>query len=277
MTNTEVPTLSLLDGNTIPQLGLGTFLMQGETCESIVAEALAVGYRHIDTAMVYQNEEEVGRAIAASGIARDDLFVTTKLANTEQTDPIGGFERSLDRLGLDGVDLYLLHWPLPKRDTALPAWEGIVKIAESGRARSIGVCNFEIEHLEQIIDATGVVPAVNQIELHPENQRKELVDYCTERGIIIESWGPLAQGKSDLLSREAVLAAAQAHGKTPGQVVLRWHVERGAVVIPKTQTPARLTENAAIFDFALSPAEHQAIDELESATNYGPDPRSYDG
>lgn len=277
MTNTEVPTLSLLDGNTIPQLGLGTFLMQGETCESIVAEALAVGYRHIDTAMVYQNEEEVGRAIAASGIARDDLFVTTKLANTEQTDPIGGFERSLDRLGLDGVDLYLLHWPLPKRDTALPAWEGIVKIAESGRARSIGVCNFEIEHLEQIIDATGVVPAVNQIELHPENQRKELVDYCTERGIIIESWGPLAQGKSDLLSREAVLAAAEAHGKTPGQIVLRWHVERGAVVIPKTQTPSRLTENAAIFDFALGPAEHQAIDELESATNYGPDPRSYDG
>ncbi|MGO3833790.1 MAG: aldo/keto reductase [Microbacteriaceae bacterium] len=277
MTNTEVPTLSLLDGNTIPQLGLGTFLMQGETCESIVAEALAVGYRHIDTAMVYQNEEEVGRAIAASGIARDDLFVTTKLANTEQTDPIGGFERSLDRLGLDGVDLYLLHWPLPKRDTALPAWEGIVKIAESGRARSIGVCNFEIEHLEQIIDATGVVPAVNQIELHPEIQRKELVDYCTERGIIIESWGPLAQGKSDLLSREAVLAAAEAHGKTPGQIVLRWHVERGAVVIPKTQTPSRLTENAAIFDFALGPAEHQAIDELESATNYGPDPRSYDG
>lgn len=277
MTHSQVPELTLLDGNTIPQLGLGTFLMQGETCESIVAEALAVGYRHIDTAMVYQNEEEVGRAIAASGIARDDLFVTTKLANTEQTDPQGGFERSLDRLGLDDVELYLLHWPLPKRDTALPAWEGIVKIGESGRARSIGVCNFEIEHLEQIIDATGIVPAVNQIELHPEHQRQELVDYCAERGIVIESWGPLAQGKSDLLKREAVLAAAEAHGKTPGQIVLRWHIERGNVVIPKTQTPARLVENAAIFDFALTASERQAIDAFETATNYGPDPRSYDG
>lgn len=277
MAHNAVPTLTMNDHHQIPQLGLGTFLMRGDTCESIVTEALAAGYRHIDTAAVYQNEPEVGRALKASGVERSDLFITTKLANSEQTDAAAAFERSLDRLGLDHVDLYLLHWPLPKRDTALPAWKELVKIAESGRATSIGVCNFEIEHLEQIIEATGVVPAVNQIELHPEHQRQQLSEYCAEQGILIESWGPLAQGKSDLLTRSAVTDAAARHGKTPGQVVLRWHLERGNIVIPKTATPSRLTENLEVFDFALSTEEHAAIDALETATNYGPDPRSYDG
>lgn len=271
------PDIELADGHRIPQLGLGTFLMRGETCEQIVAEALAVGYRHIDTAMVYQNEEEVGRAIAHSGIAREDLFITTKLANSEQTDARGGFERSLDRLGLETVDLYLLHWPLPKRDTARGAWEELGSIHESGRARSIGVCNFEIEHLEPLIDATGITPVVNQIELHPEHQRRELVAYCRERGITIESWGPLAQSKSRLLATDQVQEVAAAVGKTPAQVVLRWHIQHGHVVIPKTQTPARLSENAAIFDFVLNETQLATIDSLESGTNYGPDPRSYDG
>lgn len=273
----NVPNLTLADGTEIPQLGLGTFLMRGEICQEVVETSLEVGYRHIDTAMVYQNETEVGRALASSGIARDELFITTKLANTEQTDAQGGFERSLERLSLDYVDLYLLHWPLPKRDTALPAWRDIVKIGESQRARSIGVCNFEIEHLEQIINETGVVPSVNQIELHPEHQRAELVAYCREKGIAIESWGPLAQAKSNLLEKEPIVAAAAAHDKTPGQVVLRWHLERGNIVIPKTQTLSRLTENFNIFDFSLNASEIAAIDALETATNYGPDPRSYDG
>lgn len=277
MSNVDVPQITLSDGHTIPQLGFGTFLMKGETCERIVFEALETGYRHIDTAMVYSNEEEVGRAIAKSGIARDELYVTTKLANTEQTDAQNGFNRSLDRLGLDAVDLYLLHWPLPQRDTALPAWKEIVKIGESGRAASIGVCNFEIEHLEQLITETGVVPVVNQIELHPEHQRAELVAYCRERGITVESWGPLAQGKSDLLSKEPIVAAAKAHGKTVGQIVLRWHIELGHVVLPKTSTSSRLAENFDLFNFELSAVEHAAISALETGTNYGPDPRTYNG
>lgn len=272
-----VPIIPLADGNTIPQLGLGTFLMRGETCEQIVAQALAVGYRHIDTAMVYQNEVEVGRAIKDSGIDRNDLFITTKLANSEQTDPHGGFERSLDRLGLESVDLYLLHWPLPQRDTALGAWEAMVRIKESGRARSIGVCNFEIEHLEPLIAATGVTPVVNQIELHPEHQRGELVEYCRGRGITIESWGPLAQSKSSLLQTPQVQDVASALGKTPAQVVLRWHIQQGHVVIPKTQTASRLSENADIFDFQLSETQMHTLNSLETGTNYGPDPRSYDG
>ena len=273
----DVPNVTLSNGHSIPQLGLGTFLMRGDVCERIVAEALDIGYRHIDTAMVYQNEAEVGAAISKSGVARDDLFITTKLANTEQTDAQAGFERSLDRLGIEAVDLYLLHWPLPKRDTSVPAWEEIVKIGESQRARSIGVCNFEIEHLEELIERTGVTPTVNQIELHPEHQRADLVAYCRERGIAIESWGPLAQGKSALLDEPVIQVIATNHNKTPGQIVLRWHIEKGHIVIPKTQTPSRLRENFDLWDFTLTADEVGSIDVLESGTNYGPDPRSYDG
>lgn len=277
MRSFQTPQISLLDGNTIPQLGLGTFLMQSDECEQVVRDAVSLGYRHIDTATVYRNEKEVGRAIKSSDLDREEMFVTTKLWNEEQTDPQGGFDRSLQRLGLDYVDLYLLHWPLPLRDTALEAWRGIIKIGESGRARSIGVCNFEIEHLKRFIGETGVVPSVNQIELHPEHQRAELVTYCKEQGIIVESWGPLAQNKSNLLHKSAITSAAQAHGKTPGQIVLRWHIERGNVVIPKTATMSRLHENIDIFDFTLTRTEHEAIDALEQGTNYGPDPFTYDG
>lgn len=277
MKNIDVAQTMLSNGQVIPQLGLGTYLVKGETCESIVLEALKLGYRHIDTAMVYQNEAEVGRAIERSGIDRESLFVTTKLANTEQTDVQAGFERSLDRLGLDYVDMYLLHWPLPQRKTAIPAWEEIVHIGNTGRAKTVGVCNFEIDHLERLIEETGVTPVVNQIELHPEHQRTDLVAYCAERGIAIEAWGPLAQAKSDLLNQESIVTAAKAHGKTPGQVVLRWHLERGNIVIPKTQTPSRLSENLDIFDFALTETEQAAINALETGTNYGPNPFTYDG
>lgn len=277
MSAIQIPEISLLDGNTIPQVGLGTFLMQGEECVNVVREALKVGYRHIDTATVYHNEAEVGRAIRDSGVSRDDLYVTTKLWNEDQEDPQGGFERSLEQLGLEKVDLYLLHWPLPLRDTALDAWRGIINIGESGRAQSIGVCNFEIEHLERFIGETGTVPTVNQIELHPEHQRRALVEYCQEHGIVVESWGPLAQNKSDLLQSPAILSAAKAHAKTPGQIVLRWHIEGGNVVIPKTATLSRLQENIDLFDFELSLAERDKINALEQGTNYGPNPFTYDG
>lgn len=277
MVDKNIPLIELNDGYKIPQLGLGTFLMSQDECEDAVLKAFEVGYRHIDTATVYDNEVQVGSALSKSGLKRSDIFLTTKLANSDQTDPHGGFKRSLDRLRVDYVDLYLLHWPLPKRNSSLGAWKGIVEIAESGAAKSIGVCNFEIEHLEMIISETGVVPAVNQIELHPEHQRNELVAYCREKGIATQSWGPLAQMKSDLLEKPEVLEVAAVYNKTPAQIVLRWHIERGHIIIPKTINKSRMKENFEIFDFSLSQEEVDTIDSLETGTNYGPDPHAYDG
>lgn len=277
MTALPIPNVQLNDGNLIPQLGLGVFLVDPDATERNVADALEVGYRHIDTAAVYRNEKAVGRAIAASGIPRDELFITTKLWNGDQEDPHPAFQKSLDFLGLDRVDLYLVHWPLPMKGTALGAWRALVEIVGSGRASSIGVSNFEIEHLQELLSETGVVPAVNQIELHPLHQRRELREFCREMGIAIESWGPLAQGKSDLLEREAVVAAAEAHGKTPAQVVLRWHLQQGIIVFPKTVRRERMVENADIFDFALSDDEMAAIDALDEQQNFGPDPRTFGG
>ena len=276
MTALDIPSLELRDGADIPQLGLGVFLVEAGETERVVTDALEVGYRHIDTAKIYENEAEVGRAIAASGIARDDLFITTKLWNSDQKRPVEAFEESLDRLRLDRVDLFLIHWPQAMFGEALGAWRGLVEIQESGRATSIGVSNFEIEDLRQIIDETGVVPAVNQIELHPLHQRRELVEFCAEQGIAIEAWGPLAQGKSDLLERPEVIAAAAAHGKSPAQVLLRWHVQQGRIVFPKTTRRERMIENADIFDFSLTENEMSAIDAYEVGTNLGPDPRTFD-
>lgn len=282
MTALPIPNLTLTSGVLsgdapveIPQLGLGVFLVEPGETERIVADALETGYRHIDTASYYRNEAEVGRAVAASGIPRDEIFVTTKLWNTDQPRPREAFEESLDRLGLDRVDLFLIHWPQPERGEALGAWRSLIEIAQSGRASAIGVSNFEIEHLTELIDATGVVPAANQIELHPLHQRRELTAFCRERGIAVEAWGPLSQGKSDLLERPEVAAAAAAHGKTPAQVVLRWHVQQQRIVFPKTSRRERLVENADIFDFALSDAEVAAIDALDEQRGFGPDPRAF--
>ncbi|PRI10831.1 aldo/keto reductase [Leucobacter massiliensis] len=272
-----IPNITLNTGTEIPQLGLGVFLVEPGETERLVSEALEAGYRHIDTAMIYRNEAEVGRAIAASGIPREELFITTKLWNTDQDRPAEAFQRSLDLLGLDRVDLYLIHWPLPMfAGSALGAWRGLLDIAESGRSSAVGVSNFEIEHLRQLIDETGVVPAVDQVELHPLHQRRELSAFCAEQGIAVEAWGPLAQGKTNLLELPAVVAAAEAHGKSPAQAVLRWHVQQGRIVFPKTSRRERLLENASIFDFELSGDEMAAIDALEAGTNFGPDPRSYD-
>ena len=275
MAQLDIPNIELNNGVQIPQLGLGVFLVEPGVTEQNVSDALEVGYRHIDTAAIYGNEAEVGRAIAASGIPRDELFITTKLWNTEQSRPAAAFQESLDKFGLDAVDLYLVHWPVPSQGTAETAWRGLIDIADSGRSRAIGVSNFEIEHLQPLVDATGVTPAVNQIELHPLHQRRELRQYCAQLGVAIEAWGPLSQGKSDLLERPEIVAAAAAHGKTPAQVVLRWHIQHGTIIFPKTVRRERMVENADIFDFELSVAEIDAIDALDAQHNFGPDPRTF--
>lgn len=276
MSELNIPNVILSDGHTIPQVGLGVFKVEpGETARA-VTEALDAGYRHIDTASYYFNEAEVGAALAASDVARDDVFVTTKLWNDRQEDAHEAFEESLARLGLDRVDLYLVHWPVPMFGTAPGAWRSLIEIQESGLATNIGVSNFEIEHLQQLIDETGVTPAVNQIELHPLNQRRELRAFCAEHGIAVEAWGPLAQGKSDVFERTQIVDAANAHGKTPAQIVLRWHVQAGTIVIPKSSRRERMIENASIFDFSLTPAEVAAIDAMDEQKNFGPDPRTMD-
>ncbi|WP_336658528.1 aldo/keto reductase [Leucobacter sp. USHLN153] len=276
MTALPIPNIELQHGTQIPQLGVGVFLVEPSETESVVSTALEVGYRHIDTAAAYGNEAEVGRAIASSGLAREDVFVTTKLWNADQARAADAFQVSLDKLQLDRVDLYLIHWPQPMFGEALGAWKALVDIAASGRAAAIGVSNFEIDHLQQLIDETGVVPAVNQIELHPLHQRRELAEFCREHGIAIEAWGPLAQGKSDLFERPELLEIARAHGKTPAQIVLRWHVQQERIIFPKTTRRERLFENADLFDFALSDAEMSVIDGYEAGTNFGPDPRTFD-
>ncbi len=270
-----VPFLELNDGNRIPQLGLGVWRLPAEDTERVVSEALEAGYRHFDTARIYDNEAAVGRALAASGIPREELFVTTKLWNSDQEDPHGAFEASLDRLGLEKVDLYLVHWPVPARNTAVAAWRGLVEIVGSNQCDSIGVSNFEIPHLSELITETGVVPAVNQIELHPLHQRRELREFCAERGIAVEAWGPLGQGKTDLLERPVTVAAARAHGKTPAQVLIRWHLQHGTIVFPKTSRRERLIENAKVFDFELSDTEMAAIDAMDEQRNFGPDPATF--
>lgn len=276
MTAIPAPRIQLNDGQSIPQLGLGVFKVEAGEAERVTSDALEVGYRHIDTASFYGNEAEVGRAIAASGIPRDEITVTTKLWNTDQTRAHEAFDESLERLGLETVDLYLIHWPQPMYGEALGAWRSLIEIVGSGRASSIGVSNFEIEHLQQLLEETGVVPAVNQIELHPMHQRRELVQFCREHDIAVEAWGPLSQGKSDLLDRDAVVEAAAAHGKTPAQVVIRWHVQHGTIVFPKTSKRERMIENADVFDFVLTDAEMAAIDAYETGRGFGADPRTFD-
>lgn len=277
MRELQTPSIELNNGNSIPQLGLGTWKLNGDDAKRVVGAAAELGYRHFDTAAVYQNEREVGLALRESGLLRDELFVTTKLANTDQEDAHKAFDASLDRLGLDYVDLYLIHWPVPTRGHAVNAWRSLVEIVGSGRCRAIGVSNFEVEHLEELLHHTGVVPAVNQIELHPLHQRKQLRAFCAERDIAVEAWGPLGQGKTDLLGRPEILAAASAHGKTPAQVVLRWHVQQGVIVIPKSSHRNRLEENAEIFDFALTEDEMAKIDALDEQRRLGGDPYTFVG
>ncbi|WP_320672082.1 aldo/keto reductase [Patulibacter defluvii] len=272
---TQIPTIDLNDGHAIPQLGVGVFQVPPEDTERAVSTALEIGYRSLDTAAIYGNEEGVGAAIAASGLARDELYVTTKLWNDDQARPREAFDASLERLGLDHVDLYLIHWPTPGQDRYVDAWRALAELREAGRSRSIGVSNFQPAHLRRLLDETGVVPAVNQIELHPRLAQAELRAFHAEHGIVTEAWSPLAQGA--VLDDPAITAIAAAHDRTPAQVVLRWHVELGNVVIPKSVTPSRIAANAALFDFALTAEQRAAIDALDAGERIGPDPDAFGG
>jgi len=260
-----VPTIVLNDGTSIPQLGFGVFKVDPDETKRIVSDALEVGYRHIDTAKIYGNEAGVGEAIAESGIARDDLFVTTKLWNSDQgTQPaLDAFDLSLEKLGLDYVDLYLIHWPSAFRGLYVESWKSLEQIAASGRAKSIGVSNFTPELLQPLLDAAEVVPSVNQIEYHPYFQQTASKEFNASHGIVTESWGPLGQG--DLVADASVTALAEKYGKTVAQVIIRWHLEIGNIVIPKSNRRERMAENFDVTDFALTPDEVAIV----SAVNRG--------
>lgn len=266
-----VPTITLNSGLAIPQLGFGVFLVPADEAEKAVSEALEVGYRHIDTAAIYKNEEGVGAAIAKSGIPRDELFITTKLWNDRQSgeQPHEAIRESLDKLGLDHVDLYLTHWPTPEKNTFVNAWTKLIEIRDAGLSRSIGVSNHLPEHLDRLVAETGVVPAVDQIELHPAYQQRDVLAWGADKGMRIESWGPLGQGKYPLFENPAVVAAAEAHGVTPAQAVIRWHLQKGIIVFPKSTRKERMEQNFDVFGFELSDAEIAAIDGIDPLDGSG--------
>lgn len=236
---------------------------------------MSAGYRHIDTAAAYGNEREVGQAVAKSGLAREDVYVTTKLWNADHgyDSTRRAFDASMDRLGLDYLDLYLIHWPVPAQNAFVDTFKAFADLRDQGRIRSIGVSNFEPEHLRTLVDATGIVPAVNQIELHPRLQQEELREVHAQLGIATEAWSPLGQGS--LLENPAVTAVAEAHGKTPAQVLIRWHIQLGNIVIPKSVTPSRIVSNFDVFDFELSEQDMASISSLGDGTRLGPDPRTF--
>ena len=275
---TAIPTLPLNDGRRIPQFGLGTWQTPNADAARIVADAIAAGYRHIDTAAIYHNEEGVGQGIAASGIAREHIFITTKLWNADQgyDSALRALELSLARLKLDAVDLYLIHWPCPESGKAVESWKALIEARHAGKAKSIGVSNFRAEDLERILDATGVTPAVNQIELHPWLQQRALRAVHAKHGIATESWSPLAQGGA-LLADPTLARIAAKHHKTAAQAVLRWHVQSGLVVFPKSVHPERIRENLGALDFTLDDADMAAIDQLDAGKRVGPDPAVFGG
>ncbi|MBN9139668.1 MAG: aldo/keto reductase [Micrococcales bacterium] len=269
-----VPQLALNDGNTIPQLGFGVFKVDPDETERIVSDALEVGYRHIDTAAVYGNEVGVGRAIEKSGIPRDELFITTKLWNSDQgtRSAFDAMDLSLEKLGLEHVDLYLIHWPRPDLDRYVESWLALEQLRADGKTRSIGVSNFHRPHLERVIAESGTVPAVDQVELHPAFQQRELRAFSEPLGIRTEAWGPLGQGKYELFGEQAVQDAAAAHGVSPAQVVIRWHLQHGIIVFPKSNSRERMAANFDVFGFELTPDELAAIDALDRGQRVGSNP-----
>jgi len=275
-----VPTIDLNDGHTIPQLGFGVFQIDPEDTVGAVGRALEVGYRHVDTAQMYGNEKEVGEAVRASGLDRADVFVTSKLNNGvhRPDEARRAFDGTLSDLGFDYVDLFLIHWPLPTLYDGdfVSTWETLAELHRDGRARSIGVSNFQVDHLRRLTDATGVVPAVNQIERHPYLLNDAVHDYGRAHGIATEAWSPIAQG--DVLEDPVITGIAQKLGKSAAQVVLRWHIQHGAIVFPKSTTPERIEENFALFDFELEGDDVEEIDGLDrgEAGRTGPNPDTFD-
>ena len=276
----DVPNISLNDGNTIPQLGFGTFQIEPEDTAEAVGKAMEIGYRHIDTAQMYGNETEVGEAIRNSGIDREEIFVTSKLNNSnhEPDDARESFDKTLSDLGLDYVDLFLIHWPLPTQYDGdfVSTWQTMEEFKNDGRARSIGVSNFQPDHLDQLASETDMVPAINQIEVHPYFTNDEVRAYDQEHGIATEAWSPIAQG--EVLDDSTLNEIAEKVGKTTAQVVLRWHIQRGDIVFPKSVTPERIQENFELFDFELDSDDMEAITALDKGEDgrTGPHPDKFD-
>jgi 2,5-diketo-D-gluconate reductase A len=272
---TQVPNIRLNNGTEIPQFGFGVFQIPPAETAGAVREAFAAGYRHIDTAQMYGNEEGVGEAIKDSDLSRDEVFVTTKLNNDAHgyNSAISALDESLKKLRLDYVDLYLIHWPLPHQDRYVETWKGFEKLLADGRARSIGVSNFQPAHLDRLAKETDTVPAVNQIELHPLLTQTELRKYHAEHGIATEAWSPIAQG--EVLGEQTITSLADKYGKSPAQVVLRWHLQVGNIVFPKSVNPARMRENINVFDFELTADDLAAVEALNTGQRTGPDPDTF--
>jgi 2,5-diketo-D-gluconate reductase A len=277
----STPTIDLNDGTSIPQFGLGVWQVPADDTERVVSEALEIGYRHVDTAQMYGNEAGVGAAVAASGLAREDVYVTTKVNNNRHrpADAKDSARISLEKLGLDRVDLLLIHWPLPTQYDGdfVATWEALLELREEGLATSVGVSNFQPEHLDRVVAASGVVPVVNQVEAHPYFANEAARSATLRHGAVVEAWSPLGQGGGEL-GDPAVVALAERHGKTPAQVLLRWALDRGDIVFPKSLSKARLAENFEVFDFALGADEVATLAALDrgEAGRQGPNPDTFD-
>jgi 2,5-diketo-D-gluconate reductase A len=268
-----VPQVALRDGNSIPQVGLGVFQTPPERTASVVRSALAAGYRHIDTAAIYVNEAGVGEGLRASELAREEVFITTKLWNVDHgfDAALKAFDHSVQRLGLDTLDLYLIHWPSPRRDLYVDTWRALARLQQDGRVRSIGVSNFNADQLQRIVGETGVTPVLNQVELHPHFQQRALLAAHAAMGIATEAWSPLGQGRA--LGDPVIAAIAARHRRTPAQIIIRWHLDSGHIAIPKSVNPRRIAENIDVFDFRLDPADLAAMAGLDSPDGrIGPDP-----
>lgn len=270
------PMMTLNDGRTMPQLGTGIWQIDDATVPEVLSHALRIGYRLIDGAAAYKNETGMGQGIREAGVPRDQLFVTSKLWNDAQGHDaaLRAFDATMERCGLDYLDLYLIHWPLPSLDAYVDTWKALVRLRDEGRVRSVGVANFHEPHLRRLVDETGVAPAVNQIELHPSLTQAHLLEVNRQLGIVTQSWTPL--GRGDSFEAPAIRDAAARTGRTVAQVILRWHIQHGLSVIPKSEKPERLAENFDVLSFELTPEEMSAIDGLDRGHRTGPDPDAFD-